>query len=208
MATKRLRFNPVVEEYEARQLPDPPTCRSPVPGSPPVLSHKLLPKSCLRLDFSLPSSVFRATPELDLITLSKSAFTPPLTCVTIRIPATPALDESPGLCKFLVLHNPEGEPVTVGDVLTTILDKLREPEVNISPGVLSHFMRRVETVESYGHGLDASARQENKRAEERAGTRRVDRLQGHVLFAGFDSPTSVEPETCLKLEHSPRYDSV
>ncbi|KAJ7785175.1 hypothetical protein DFH07DRAFT_4474 [Mycena maculata] len=177
MAPKQLRFNPTVDEYEERD--DQPTCAS---GSIPILQSALRPGQCLALDFSLPSAFFRADPRLNHTLMSKPACNPPQSRVTVRVASA---HSEHGLCTFPVVHNPEGDAVTVGDVLTAIRDKLRQVDATTDGNAQWYHARRVRTVDQYAGNLHAAERRETQRAEEAAGTRRVDRLLGDVIFNGI-----------------------
>lgn len=198
MPPKKLRFNPIVDECEERESDD---------AQPTILHSALRPGECLALDFSLPSSVFRADPRLDSALMSKPACSPPESLVTIRVASAHA---PRGLCTFPVIHNPEGEPVTVGDVLTTIRDKLRQLEATTDRDVEVYHARRVRSVDAYLGDLDAATRRETRKTEEAAGPRRVDHLRGNVLFDGVVLKSArlprAEPDCWLvDLQPSSRY---
>ncbi|KAJ7438172.1 hypothetical protein FB451DRAFT_1570413 [Mycena latifolia] len=204
MPPKQLRFNPTVDEYEERQISNPPKAIH-SPTSAPVLYRTLRPGECPGLDFSLPSYIFRADPALDLATLNRPASNPPLTCITVRIPSPASI----GLCRFEVLHSPRGQAVTVGDVLSAIREHLRQPFASSDSTVHDYYARRVQTVGNYCGNVDERTRRKNKDTEGEPGIRRVDHLQGKVLFAGIEvRDTSDGPIWHMKLEESPRYTGV
>ncbi|KAJ7921188.1 hypothetical protein B0H13DRAFT_161046 [Mycena leptocephala] len=158
---------------------------------------------CLSLDLSLPSAVFRADAQLDPALLNKPACAPPLSEVHIRVPSADG-PGARGLCTLAVAHAPRGAPVTVGDVLSALRDRLRQPEAITSadPDARRCHAKRVRTLNAYCAGLDVATRAETRRAEAAVGTRRVDCLRGKVLFAGI----TVEPQRWqLHLEFSERY---
>ncbi|KAJ7090959.1 hypothetical protein C8R43DRAFT_291671 [Mycena crocata] len=194
---KQLRFNPTVDEYEEREDFD--SGPESEDALTPVLHAALKPGECTPFDFSLPSSIFRAHPQLDPSLLDEPACTPPLTEVNIRIAS---VDSARGLCRIRVRHSPEDESVTVGDVLTQIREALRRAEVIIDQDVAWPHAQRLATLEAYGVNVDPKTLREAKSSEEAAGTRLVDRLLGEVLFAGI----TVEREYWqLHLQLSDRY---
>ncbi|KAJ7082045.1 hypothetical protein B0H15DRAFT_912546 [Mycena belliarum] len=206
---KYLRFNPSVDEYEACPIASVPTgcCNGAV--SQHVLDPVLRPGTPLRLDFSLPSALFCQPSRLPPALLHTPASTPPVPRVTIRIPNMPDSETSPGLCQFYVLHSPEGEAVTVGDVLSAIHRSLREPLPSSDLAVLRHQTRRVKTVAGHGTSLDPRTKASVERDEEMGGARRVDQLNGYVVFAGIERPAGKDPLVWhVKLELCSRYDRV
>jgi hypothetical protein len=205
MPPKHLRFSETVDEYEAHEVADPlEDVTAPALASTPIQLHpSLTPKQCLSLDLSLPSAVFRADAQLDPALLNKPACAPPLSEVHIRVPSADGAGAR-GLCTLAVAHAPRGAPVTVGDVLSALRDRLRQSEAiaGADPDVRRYHAQRVRTLDMYCVHLDAATRAETRRAEAAAGTRRVDRLRGKVIFAGI----SVEPQRWqLHLEFSERY---
>ncbi|KAJ7467372.1 hypothetical protein B0H11DRAFT_2046882 [Mycena galericulata] len=206
MAAKQLRFNSTVDEYEERDESKThwqTTCDAGLASSL-TPSLFLRPGQCPAFDFSLPSSVFRADPRMDPAIMSQIACTPPQSRVIVRVASA---HSTHGLCTFPVVHNPEGYPVTVGDVLSTIRDKLRQLEATTDPDAEWYHARRVDTVAEYLGTLDEPTRWETKRVEEASGTRRVDRLLGNVVFDGVVLKlTSGEPDCWLvDLQACPRY---
>jgi hypothetical protein len=134
----------------------------------------------------LPSAVFRADAQLDPALLNKSACAPPLSEVHICVPSADG-PGAHGLCTFAIAHEPRGAPVTVGDVLSALRDRLRQSEAiaGADPHVRRYHAQRVRTLDVYYAGLDAATRAETRRAEAAAGTHCVDRLRGKVIFAGI-----------------------
>ncbi|KAJ6566586.1 hypothetical protein B0H19DRAFT_1138220 [Mycena capillaripes] len=198
MAHKQLRFGQTVDEIEEHRIADPASEEQ----SNAILHPALRPNECPALDFSLPSSVFRAEAHLSPVLLSKPACSPPRSSVKIRVPST---DGQRGLCTFDVVHVPKGEPVTVGDVLSAIRDKLRQPEKIADQDVHWYHAQRVHTLDAYCASLDAATRSETKCKEVDTKTRRVDRLCGKVLFAGITFSAAEPDKWHLNLEFSDRY---
>ncbi|KAF7354233.1 hypothetical protein MVEN_01111100 [Mycena venus] len=199
MASKNLRFNPDVDVYDEIYIASPALKASNGPGlTVPVLDAALQPgRACPPVDFSLPSAVFRADPHLDDALLGRPACQPPVYEVHIRVLSADGIH---GLCNIAVVHNPRYEPVTVGDVLSTIRDKLRQTEACAEQDVRWYYAKRVETLDGYCSNL------ETNRKERTEGTRRVDRLRGNVLFTGIAVPSPAEPRKWqLQLAFSPRY---
>lgn len=175
MPSKNLRFNPIVDEYEERDVCSPPPASK--RGSVPVLHAALRPGECPQFDFSLPSATYNADPRLASGFVDQAACTPPLPVMIIRIPS---VDGAKGLCRFEVYHNPKGKDVTVGDVIGTIQGQLREPlGTAADQKVQSYGKQRARTLEQYAGRVDANG----KKNEETI--RRVDQLLGNVLFAGI-----------------------
>ncbi|KAJ6621008.1 hypothetical protein B0H10DRAFT_1945645 [Mycena sp. CBHHK59/15] len=107
---------------------------------------------------SHPLSAFDGNPQLTHDLLDEHACCTSATQLVVRISA--------GLIHMdlEVLHNPPGQPATVGDVLTHLHRYLRERERDLPPVTMPYTNRRAETVN---------------------GSKRVDHLLGHTLFAGL-----------------------
>ncbi|KAJ7169225.1 hypothetical protein C8R43DRAFT_945173 [Mycena crocata] len=198
---------PSLSQLRTSPLPSPPS--TPPPPTPflhdrPLPStleiHPLLtPPHALQLDFSLPSDAFRKNPQLTEALLAAPACTPPHATLCLRI-AAGAFRQSHG-----VEHNPRGQPVTVGDVLTAVQRVLRAYDHGTAPPAAAPYMRRrIETVNdcSYypGTGVGGSGLWDAKTASaERAGEGRVvDRLLGYTLFAGLTVEPD-KPDNCWQL---------
>ncbi|KAJ7605785.1 hypothetical protein FB45DRAFT_1140821 [Roridomyces roridus] len=172
---KKLRFNSMVDEI------------SEVDGnSPTTLSPALRTGTCLPLDFSLPSAVFRADHRLDNVLLEKPACIPTRTHATISVSSAHSAEE---LCTFDVVHKVQGEPITVGDVLSCIHENLRQPEPSSfeppAEGDIEWFhARRVRTLGGFLDHLDPVVRRDARDAERDAGVRLVDWFCGDVRFNG------------------------
>ncbi|KAJ7137012.1 hypothetical protein C8R44DRAFT_869094 [Mycena epipterygia] len=194
MPPKNLRFNPVVDEYEERDVYSPPPAYQSGSVLAPVLHPALRPGECPQFDFSLPSATYNADPRLASAFMDKAACTPPLPMMKIRILSA---DGSCGLCRFEVYHHPKGKDVTVGDVIGTIQAKLREPMENAADKTVQWYCKqRARTLEQYAGRTDANG----KKNEETL--RRVDELLGNVLFSGI---TLVEDRWEVRLKPSQRY---
>ncbi|KAJ7644467.1 hypothetical protein FB45DRAFT_1053224 [Roridomyces roridus] len=133
---------------------------------------------------------------------------PPQTQITIRIAA---VGSSRGLCVLgISSRNRQGEAdfITVGDVLTTIHDTLRQ-QLSLQEAdsaargadVQRYRVHRVSTVDTYleASHLDPGTCRDVKRAEVITGVRRVDLLRGAVMFDGIvvKSKSPGKPEMWL-----------
>ncbi|KAJ7184878.1 hypothetical protein C8R46DRAFT_1065370 [Mycena filopes] len=142
-------------------------------------------KTCAPLDFSVPSS---ALPPLSRKVLNSPACTTPrMTCLDLRINSP---DGSTMMWDFPVVPGParghDPDVVTVGDVLGTIHNHLRQSDVEhrLSTAVTQSF----------------SARTQLDRKEREFGVRRLDHLlqTGNVPFGGIDVPDDPrEPWTVI-----------
>ncbi|KAJ7089034.1 hypothetical protein C8R43DRAFT_296790 [Mycena crocata] len=193
--------------WRTSPLPSPPSTPPSSPPPPPFLHDRPLPTTleihplltpphALHLDFSFPSDVFRQNPHLTDTLLAAPACTPSQTTLSLRISAG-AFKQSRG-----VAHEPHGEPVTVGDVLTTVQQVLRAYDHGAAPPAAAPYMRRrIETVNDYftaAAGYSAPERAA-KTAAERAGQGRVvDSLLGYTLFGGFTVEPD-KPDNCWQL---------
>ncbi|KAJ7171431.1 hypothetical protein C8R46DRAFT_1088378, partial [Mycena filopes] len=156
-----------------------PTQNLPLPGTLEI--HELLtPTHALQLDLSFPSDAFRRNPQLTPALLAAPASSPPRSSLCVRIAA--------GAYKVeLEIGHPEapGGTVTVGDVLTTVQNALRQYDYNAPAEAAAYIRRRIATVNGYAPHRDAAARAAIEAAEREGGARVVDRLLGHTLFAGL-----------------------
>ncbi|KAJ7691542.1 hypothetical protein B0H17DRAFT_1062883 [Mycena rosella] len=199
MSTKEVHWKLTVEEYAARDspeswttlLPTPPPAPAPAPPPPtppaaavplvtPLEVHAALGTVQPLLDFSFPSDAFRRNPQLTESLLAAPACAPARGALCIRIAA--------GAFKAVlgVEHAPKGEPVTVGDVLTTIQRELRLHDYGAAPPAAEPYMRRrIETVNGYCEGRNPELEAANIVAEREGKGRVVDLLLGHTLFAGL-----------------------
>ncbi|KAJ7264535.1 hypothetical protein B0H12DRAFT_1230724 [Mycena haematopus] len=134
MSPRRVRFSETVDEFEHK---------SEVLLNTPILHSSLRPNECEPLDFSLPSVLLRADPPLDLAVLNEPACAPLYPEVHIRVPSA---DGTRGLC---IIALPI--PCTVGDVLTTLHDNLRQPESSNGweNDLEWYHTRRVDTLPNY-----------------------------------------------------------
>ncbi|KAJ7171450.1 hypothetical protein C8R46DRAFT_1088413 [Mycena filopes] len=159
--------------------PPQPTQNLPLPGTLEI--HELLtPAHALQLDLSFPSDAFRRNPQLTPTLLAAAASTPPHSSLCVRIAA--------GAYKVeLQIGHAEapGGAVTVGDVLTTVQNALRQYDYNAPAETAAYIRRRIVTVNGYAPHRDAAARAAIEAAERDGGARVVDRLLGHTLFAGL-----------------------
>ncbi|KAJ7119314.1 hypothetical protein C8R43DRAFT_1035287 [Mycena crocata] len=208
MSTKHVHWKLTTEEYAARDLPESRTTTpflevQPLPETPVRQIHPLpetleihpllTPPYALQLDFSFPSDAFRRNPQLNDSLLAAHACTPPRTALCIRI-AGGALTTSRG-----VEHDRKGEPVTVGDVLTTVQKTLRAYDNGAAPPAAEPYMRRrIETVNGYCADRDPELRAANIAAEQEGQGRFSDHLLGHTLFAGFTLDPE-QPDHCWQL---------
>ncbi|KAJ7106556.1 hypothetical protein C8R44DRAFT_885845 [Mycena epipterygia] len=222
MSTKEVHWKLTVEEYAARDSPEswtsplptpttlpttPPTTPTlptpPLPNLPLSLPttlevHPALnPENALQLDFSFPSDAFRKNPQLTDALLAEPACTPPRAALCVRI-AAGAFKERLG-----IKHEPQGEPVTVGDVLTTIQKRLRSYDYGAAPQEAQPYkQRRIETVNGYREGRESRDRRQeaaNVAAEREGNGRLVDHLLGNTLFAGLAVQLG-QPDHCWQLQ--------
>ncbi|KAJ7631557.1 hypothetical protein DFH06DRAFT_697576 [Mycena polygramma] len=207
---KSVQWNPTVDVYSTDYPPEsctssprrtshraPPSTPSPSSARAIELHPALTTKSPLLLDFSFPSDAFRRHPHL-MPLLDAPACNPPRASVIIRI------ESKLYTVRLEVRHGPTGQ-VTVGDVVTQIQQKLRQPDAEITDTSL-YMKRRIETVNAYCQGLrDPQLEKHNANKERAVRGRVVDNLLGHTQFAGLD----VRPDQCweLKLTVPPRYRS-
>ncbi|KAF8153648.1 hypothetical protein K438DRAFT_1987451 [Mycena galopus ATCC 62051] len=190
MPTKQVRFSEIVDQYEDRTEP----CN---------LHPALCPEGCIPgLDFSMPSVLFRANSRLESALLNMPAYTPPIDISEVQIRVLYA-GGMRGLCTIAI------PPIsTVGDVLTTIHEKLRQPVLDVPAGenIDWYHSQRVKTLDAYCSALNKRARRDTNSMEAATGMRRLDLLRGKVLFAGIVVPDITEPHKWeLILESCERY---
>ncbi|KAJ6612015.1 hypothetical protein B0H10DRAFT_1952666 [Mycena sp. CBHHK59/15] len=231
MPPKQVAWRQTVDEHEAADRPESWTSSVssarcvPLPLPPPAdavpfalravqIHPALAPGDCLQLDFSFPSSAFRANPQLVPALAEQPACVPPQHEVIIRI-SSPA--DGRGLSRFVVVHEPAGQPVTVMDVLVDIqrvfrhfLDESNSPAVvhaAMQPDVSWYRARRIMTVTGYAVGLDHATMTQNIGRERDETPRFVDCLRGHTKFAGLAViPDQQDPCWQLHLEVPERYE--
>ncbi|KAJ7663448.1 hypothetical protein B0H17DRAFT_1092806 [Mycena rosella] len=220
MSPKEVHWKLTVDEYAAQDSPESWTTPLPSPNSTPLplpptpqptnlplpatleIHPVLTPASPLQLDLSFPSDAFRRNPQLMQTLLDAPACTPPRADLCIRVAA--------GLFKVKlgVQHtDAPGEPVTVGDVLTTLQSALRQHDHGTAPPEAVPYMhRRIATVNGYCERRNARTKAANVATEQRGGGRMVDHLLGHTLFAGLTIQLG-QPDHCwqLALKIPPRY---
>ncbi|KAJ6580093.1 hypothetical protein DFH09DRAFT_1146475 [Mycena vulgaris] len=197
---KEVRWKLTVDEFRSHDspeswtapLPSPPPAHipDPLPAPRPVhdlplpaileIHPALAPAHALQLDFSFPSDAFRRNPQLTQTLLDTPACTPMRPAVYIRVAA--GLYEQ----QWEIVHNPRGQPVTVGDILTGIQSKLRQYDYgNAPPEAAPYMLRRIATVNGYCEGRDARNQAANVAAEREGKGRFADHLLGHTMFAGL-----------------------
>ncbi|KAJ6453780.1 hypothetical protein C8R45DRAFT_1038858 [Mycena sanguinolenta] len=201
MAPKRVRFSGTVEEYE-HENEDPPNPPSPL--TPILVLHSALrPNECEPLDFSLPSTLLRTDSRLESMILDEPACAPAPSNSEIHI-RVPSPDGTRGLCTVAL-----PTPCTVGDILTTLHNNLRQPHEareGVEQDVQWYHSRRVATLADHCAGLDKPKQLDIISVEVTTGTRRVDLLRGQVLFAGIVVPDPTEPHRWeLLLDFAQRY---
>ncbi|KAK7036222.1 hypothetical protein R3P38DRAFT_2911049 [Favolaschia claudopus] len=202
-----VRFDPnaVVHEAPAR-----PSTQSTDKHS--TLDPALTAKGCLSLDFSLPAAIVKEHFKLDDDVLNRAASQPHAARLCVRVPYPTG---SRGLCIVDIRPCvPERRYVSVGDVLTQVHKKLRDPpdgDAAKEDGLPDVFEKRVRFFETYAYASGAPDPSVSVRAERAGGVRRVDCLRGKVVFAGltyktevFEANTRVEIWQ-LDLDLAPRY---
>ncbi|KAJ7609902.1 hypothetical protein FB45DRAFT_1010148 [Roridomyces roridus] len=213
--SKQVRFNLTVEEYHLRDSPE--SWTSPLPSKKPIGGSTLKPAAptragdphpalspqhALLLDFSFPSEAFRNNPQLTPALLSSTACSTPCRSLDIRIAASSGLYKT----RVQVVHSGGGGgSVTVGDVLTTIQNTLRQPDADVDKlaAAVPYTQRRIDTVNGYRFVRDERAEARRVAEERHAGGRVVDRFLGETQFAGI----AMRPDGCweLKLTKPARY---
>ncbi|KAJ7624106.1 hypothetical protein DFH06DRAFT_1446373 [Mycena polygramma] len=203
---------PPVSQDAAQQQIAPPVA-PPTGPSPPVLHEILLPgaSNCPTLDFSLPSVLYDIRlGSIPPAVLNQPACSPSQTEMVVRVLRP---HSASGLCRIAVKHTSHGGHVTVGDILRTVHQRLREPAV---PTPLELGERRIGLIRGTRLRtltLYSGVVPEQKMVEilcrevQQTDPLRLDRLLGQVQFAGIKLEVDGDGRLTgrLNLVHAKRY---